>query len=337
MFVVRPVETSDIPALQALAASLVSGMPGTHNHIEHTVERSLASFAAHPCMPGEESYCFVLEPDLGQPVAGAATVSATAGMGGTFFAFRTDAIQQVSRDLHVSHSVHALTLCSDLSACSQLRDVCLRDRRQLGSAAQLLSRARLLFAAMAPQRFSDRFIAAMPGVVDADGRSPFWEALGRKFFQMDLPDAERLIDGARNRTLIVEMMPHYPVYVPLLPADAQAAMGQVQADDALSFRMLSDEGFAPGQYIDIFHGGPILQAHGSALRTFSQALPHRVTAHAGAGAQQSCLIAAVREEKFRAVVTECALPELSDSVALMPDAMRRLDVATGDAVLCVKL
>ena len=40
---------------------------------------------------------------------------------------------------------------------------------------------------------------------------------GRKFFKMDFLDAERTIGGARNRTLIVELMPHYPVYVPLLP------------------------------------------------------------------------------------------------------------------------
>ena len=43
----------------------------------------------------------------------------------------------------------------------------------------------------------------MAGVTDQDGRSPIWEALGRKFFRMDFLQAERMIEGARDRTVIV--------------------------------------------------------------------------------------------------------------------------------------
>jgi arginine N-succinyltransferase len=154
---------------------------------------------------------------------------------------------------------------------------------------------------------------------------------------MDFLEAERMIEGARNRTLIVELMPHYPVYVPLLPGDAQAAMGQVHAEGELPFRILSDEGFEPDEYIDIFDGGPILQAHKNALRSFSQAMPRGVAAQADGGATGSYLVATVREENFRVVIAECAAPDLSDRVALSPDTMRRLEVAQGDAVLCVKL
>lgn len=343
MFVVRPVQTSDIPALEALAAVATPGvhtLPRTSSTITRAVERSIASFAARPDMPSEESYFFVLESDEDRSVAGAAVISATAGSSGTFFAFRNDVIQQVSRDLNISHSVHALTLCSDLTGHSQLASFYLRNRRQAGSEAQLLSRARLLFAAVAPQRFSDRFFVSMSGITDADARSPFWEALGRKFFQMDFLEAERMIEGARNRTLIIELMPHYPVYVPLLPGDAQAAMGQVHAEGELPFHILSNEGFEPDEYIDIFDGGPILQAHRNALRSFSQKMLRTVTAdaaHAGDGPKCAYLIATVREENFRVVIAECAPPDLSDSVILTPDAMRRLDVAQGDAVLCVRL
>jgi arginine N-succinyltransferase len=340
MYVVRPVEVADIPALEAMATALTPGvhtLPRTRATIERAVEHSIASFHAQPDMPTEESYFFVLESPADGAIAGTAAISATAGSSGTFFAFRNDVLSQVSRDLNISHNVHALTLCSDLTSYSQLSGFYLRNRREAGNEAALLSRARLLFAAVAPQRFSDKFFASMSGITDADGRSPFWEALGRKFFQMDFLEAERMIEGARNRTLIVELMPHYPVYVPLLPGEAQAAMGQVHAEGELPFQILSDEGFEPDEYIDIFDGGPILQAHKNSLRLFSQSTPRRVLAKEDDAPLETFLVAAAREDRFRAIVTDCSAPELSDGVSLTDDAMRALDVVAGDPVLCVKL
>ncbi|HJV52609.1 MAG TPA: arginine N-succinyltransferase [Noviherbaspirillum sp.] len=341
MFVVRPVETSDIPALESLAAVATHGvhtLPRTRKAIERAIERSVASFAAHPDMPTEESYFFVLESADGQTIAGTAAISATAGSNGTFFAFRNDVLQQVSRDLNISHNVHALTLCSDLSGYSQLSGFYLRDRSRPEPQADLLSRARVLFAAVAPHRFSEKFFASMSGITDANLRSPFWEALGRKFFQMDFLEAERMIEGARNRTLIVELMPPYPVYVPLLPGDAQAAMGQVHAEGELPFRILSEEGFEPDEYIDIFDGGPILRAHRNALRSFSASLRRSVSGESASDAPRGMyLVATAREEKFRVTAVECASPELSECVHLPERARRALDVNDGDAVLCVKL
>ena len=337
MFVVRPVEASDIPALEALAEVATPGvhtLPRSRKTIERAVERSLASFTAHPDLPTDESYFFVLESDDG--IAGAAAIAATAGSSGTFFAFRNDVIHQVSRDLNISHNVHALTLCSDLTGHSQLASYFLRDRSRAGDEAVLLSRARLMFAAVAPHRFADKFFASMAGMTDATGRSPFWEALGRKFFQMDFLAAERMIEGARNRTLIVELMPHYPVYVPLLPGEAQAAMGQVHEEGELPFSILSEEGFEPDEYIDIFDGGPILRAHKNALRSFSGSLRRRVSA-AMAGEGERYLVAVDNEDRFRATVATCPNPETSESVALPDDVKRRLGVTDGDAVLCVKL
>src|SRR5690349_7008767 len=219
MYVVRPVELTDIDALEALAAVMTPGvhtLPRTRETIAPFVERSIASFAAQVDIPSEESYLFVLEDTANNEVVGTAAVHASAGSNGTYFAFRNDVIQQVSRDLNICHSVHALTLCSELTACSQLAGFHLHERvrEHAGIEAALLSRARLLYAVLAPHRFGDRFFVPLAGVTDAAGESPFWNALGRKFFKMDFLDAERVIGGSRNRTMIVELMPHYPVYVP---------------------------------------------------------------------------------------------------------------------------
>jgi arginine N-succinyltransferase len=345
MYVVRPADLADITALASLAAVTTPGVhtvPRTRDTIAASVERSMASFAAHVDIPSEESYLFVLENQATGEIVGTAAIHASAGSNGTYFSFRNDVIQQVSRDLNISHSVHALTLCSELTGYSQLSGFHMRERHGAPVEAALLSRARLLFAVLAPHRFSDRFFVPLAGLTDEQGKSPFWDALGRKFFKMDFLEAERIIGGARNRTLIVELMPHYPVYVPLLPGDAQAVMGQIHPDGELAFNLLTEEGFEADDYVDIFDGGPILQAHKNALRTFSGALTRRVTSgEAGDGtrgeARVTYAIAASSEQHFRAITISCAPLEGGDTICLPPAAQDALLVAAGDSVICVRV
>ena len=343
MFVVRPVELSDIDALEAMAAGTMPGvhtLPKTREKIVASVERSIASFAAHVDIPSEESYLFVLEQQEPREIVGTAAIFAQAGSNGTYFSFRNDVIQQVSRDLNISHSVHALTLCSELTAYSQLSGFYLNNRASPGLEAGLLSRARLLFAVLAPHRFGDRFFVPLAGITDNSGQSPFWEALGRKFFKMDFLEAEKVIGGARNRTLIVELMPHYPVYVPLLPGDAQAAMGQIHADGELAFGLLTEEGFEADDYIDIFDGGPILQAHKHSLRSFAGSMPRRVV-HAEPGDCPDLLVsyavAASNEQNFRAITVACPSADSGETVSLTQEAQEALMVAPGDNVICVRI
>ncbi|MBC7500342.1 MAG: arginine N-succinyltransferase, partial [Herminiimonas sp.] len=320
MSLARPAAAADIPALVALAAEPAPGVrtaPVSAAAIERAVERSIASFASAARIRGEETYLFVLESPIDGSVIASATISATAGATGPFFAFRNDVIHQVSRDLDISHSVAALTLCSNLTGYSQLSGFALRCPHRTEPQAALLSRARLLFAATAPHRFGERFFASLAGVTEDDVRSPFWDALGKKFFKMDFAAAERVTDGTRNRALIVELMPHYPVYVPLLPADAQAAMGQVGADSELPYRLLTEEGFTADEFIDIFDGGPILCAHRNALRSFSassicrvapqvQMVPDAVpdTVPDATPGVTPHLICTMREEQFRAILLD---------------------------------
>lgn len=340
MFVVRPAAMADIPGIEALASGstpAVHTLPRTTLSVQESVERSIAAFAAQPAQPNGERYLFVLA-DADGSVAGMASIAARAGADGTFFAFRNEVLHQASRDLGVSHSVHALTLSSDLTHCSQLSGFHLREPERVGGEAALLSRARLLFAASAPQRFAEKFFSAMAGVTDGAGRSPFWEALGRKFFNMDFLAAERMIEGARNRTVIVELMPHYPVYVPLLGEAARAVLGQVHPEGRLAQRALEDEGFAYEQYIDIFDGGAILQAHRRALRAFSYARRRRVADEDHAqGSRAPFLVTNLRNASFRAVIAQCAVDDDPDEVGLDDEVRRALDVVAGDAVLCLGL
>jgi arginine N-succinyltransferase len=359
-FIVRPAQMGDVNALEELAALTlpsVHTLARTTEQVSASVERSIASFAAHVDIASEESYLFVLASTTDGHIAGTAAIHASAGSNGTYFAFRNDVIQQVSRDLDLSHSVHALTLCSELTAYSQLSGFCMRDagpgeplHAVQAAQAALLSRARLLFAALAPHRFSDRFFVPLAGVTDDAGQSPFWDAVGRKFFQMDFLDAERVIGGARNRTLILELMPHYPIYVPLLPGAAQAVMGQIHASGEVAFNLLTEEGFEADDYIDLFDGGPILQAHkhglhsftASIVRTVADMTPDAVAAVATGELTTATTwaIASGSGANFRAITWTCigldAVTATTD-IDLPPALQQALNVSPGDDVICVRI
>ncbi|WP_122856496.1 arginine N-succinyltransferase, partial [Pseudomonas viridiflava] len=150
--------------------------------------------------------------------------------------------------------------------------------------SELNSRGRLLFVASHPERFADSVVTEIVGYSDENGDSPFWDAIGRNFFDHNYAAAERLC-GVKSRTFLAELMPHYPIYVPLLPDEAQEAMGQVHARAQITFDILMREGFETDHYIDIFDGGPTLHARVSGIRSIAQSrlVPVKIEAGANSG------------------------------------------------------
>ena len=99
----------------------------------------------------------------------------------------------------------------------------------------------------------------MRGVSDENGRSPFWEWLEAHFFSMDFPTADYLT-GIGNKVFIAELMPKYPIYVNLLSQEAQNVIGKVHKKTEPALRLLQEEGFSCRGYVDIFDGGPTVEA-----------------------------------------------------------------------------
>jgi arginine N-succinyltransferase len=333
----RLVQAQDLDALERLSAKAdprVYTLPRTRSDIERAIERSVESASRSVDVPADEQYLLVLENDAGV-LCGAAAIRATAGSQGTFFCFRNDVIHHASRDLKISNNVHVLTLSSDLTGHSQLLSFFVDDDVPRAD-AQLLSRARLALAGLERSRFSQHFFASLPGWCDEQMASPFWDALGRKFFQMDFLAAERAVSGARNRTLIVELMPHYPVYVPLLPPAARAAIGQLHDQSELPYAILTEEGFEGETYVDIFDGGPILEAHVSKLRTLAGArrLKAMPLEPSGVAPAASVLVARAGPlQAFRCRLSAASV-HVDDGVVLLPQgSLASLGVAGGDTVL----
>jgi arginine N-succinyltransferase len=173
------------------------------------------------------------------------------------------------------------------------------------------------------------------GVTDEQGVSPFWEAVGRKFFGRNFADIE-IESGGRSRTFIAEVMPSYPVYVPLLPESAQRVLGEPDEKALLAYEIHLEEGFETDRFVDIFDAGPVLTAQidRSACVTRNET---RAVHETGAGQRGAAyLIASNRAGDFRCVLAD--LPAEKHAGAPLPQAVRAaLGVQDGDAVRCVPL
>jgi arginine N-succinyltransferase len=120
------------------------------------------------------------------------------------------------------------------------------------------------------QRFADRVLAELRGVIDEAGGSPFWDAIAGRFFGMNFQEADAF-NGAHGTQFIADLMPKTPIYTAMLPESARAVMGVPHPSGRAAMRMLEQEGFTGDFYVDIFDGGPTMAAATDSIRTVREA------------------------------------------------------------------
>ncbi|WP_084637501.1 arginine N-succinyltransferase [Paludibacterium yongneupense] len=296
--IVRPVRTSDLPAIERLSIACgigVASRPGHRDWLFERIRRSIESFDHEAVADaGHEYYMFVLEED-GLVIATVA-LAASAGFDEPFYSYRSETLVHASRALNVHNRIHALNMCHDLTGLVQLGDV-IADASLEPASYELLMRAGLLFIACHRGRFGRRIIAEMPGLHDASGQSPFWDAIGRRFFNMDFPQVEQAF-LTHSKTFIAELMPSYPIYVPLLPDAAQAALGHIHPACERPLAILLGEGFEEDNYIDIFDGGAVLTADIDRLYTLEAARLYPVEVEETVDGGEPMLLANLATDEF---------------------------------------
>lgn len=336
MLILRPARMGDLPEVQRLAADSpigVTSLPDDRERLAEKIRASEASFAAEVGYNGEESYFFVLEDLARGQLVGCSGMVATAGFSEPFYSFRNETFVHASRELKIHNKIHVLSLCHDLTGNSLLTSFYMQPELVGTSWAELNSRGRLLFVASHPERFAESMVVEVVGYSDEHGDSPFWDAIGRNFLDINYAEAERL-GGLKSRTMLAELMPSYPIYVPLLPDSAQEAMGQVHPRAQISFDILMREGFESDHYIDIFDGGPTVHARTSGIRSIAQSrlVPVRLGAPASAG--RAYLVANNQTQDFRALIAELDW-EPGQPLTLTPAVAEALGVGEGGSVRVV--
>jgi len=250
--------------LAHVASFGLTSLPRDRNLLHKRILESMRSFSKETDKPAGELFLFVLEDlDAGLVVGTSCIVSKVGGFE-PFYAYRIQTSVHESEMLNIRKEVQTLHLVAEHSGPTEIGGLFVVPEYRKHGNGRLLSLFRFLFMAEHPSRFEQLVIAEMRGVVDDQCRSPFWDALGRHFFEMDYCKADLLT--VRDKKFIADLMPTCPIYVPLLPKVAQDVIGKVHENTKPALKLLEDEGFRFSGMVDIFEAGPVIQCRIADLR-----------------------------------------------------------------------
>ena len=340
MLIVRPSRPEDIDAFAELAAAAGPGFTSLSVPRADLVTRLAKSRAAYhgaaEAEPGRV-YLLMLEDTETGEVVGVSAVKAKIGIEDPYFNFRVLKVAQKSVAVDRRYDMDVLHLVNECGGSTEVGTLFVRadyrgKRARVRGAGRLISQARYMLIAASPERFSDTVVAELRGHVDADGHSPFWEALGRKFFQMSFEDADR-ISAQKDNQFILDLMPKHPVYAVLLPHAAQAVIGRTHPEGVGARRLLEAEGFRFMDVVDIFDAGPLMKAPTRDIRTVrdSRLRVARATPESGRspGATR-CLLGNDRFPEFRALHARARVTR--EEVFVEREALAALEVEDGARV-----
>ncbi|MEZ5937595.1 MAG: arginine N-succinyltransferase [Hyphomonadaceae bacterium] len=257
--VVRPARAQDLDRLTAMIADVDRGMltmPSSREEMAVRIERSDAALARPPAPPVDETYFLILEED--GEILGSSGLFTNLGSSRPFYSYRISRDSKVSPELGVKVELDLLHLVNDYHGDTELGTLFLTRNARGGGRGRLLSFARLMLIAVDPLRFGAKAMAEIRGWTDTEGRSPFWDAVGAKFFRMDYQAADRL--SARDHRFISDLMPRYPIYADLLPQEARDVVARPHPDAEPAFALLKSQGFRYNNVVDIFDAGPCVEA-----------------------------------------------------------------------------
>jgi arginine N-succinyltransferase len=338
MLVIRPVRAADLDALLGLAELTSFGLttlPRDPDYLAGRIRDSEDGFRRLADQrPRGEPYLFVMEDTAAGRVVGTAGIVSKVGGFEPFYAYRIETSVHESKMLGIRKEIRTLHLEKEHDGPCEIGSMFLHPEWRARGAGRTLSLARFLFMAEHRWSFDETVIAEMRGVIDAAGHSPFWDAVGRHFFEIEFPNADYL--SLLNKRFIADLMPHHPVYIPLLPPAAQAVIGQVHPDTRPALAILEQEGFTFTGMVDIFEAGPIVSCPRDRLRLVreSRSLPVagliEAAGDTAAEAGGDWIVAGWREG-FRACRSAVELPP-GEGVGLPRETARALGVRVGDTV-----
>ncbi len=331
----RPATLADHAAILSLAREAGFGMtslPPDPAVLKKKIETSQASFDGSFPKRGQETFLFVLEDNENKGhIAGICGIMAGIGLTQPFYSYKITTITQTSSYLDIFSKQELLQVTNDLTGATEVGALFLQPGYRRDRMGKLISLSRFMFIAAFPHYFGEQVIAEMRGVHDHDGVSPFYNALPRHFFGMPFTKAD-YINATQGNQFINDLMPKYPIYISLLPKSARQVIGRVNAASEPAKAMLERQGFKYNGYIDIFDGGPTLQATTQQLHIVQHS--HRAVVSA---------IDELPERAGRSIVSNdlfsefrCAMgwlkPAEDGSVILTPRLAARLNVRLGDSV-----
>lgn len=349
MILLREVQERDLDALERLGQ--VPGMfnlSGDREQIRERILRSQASFSDTIQNKSDAKYIFVAEDLERGRVIGTSMIAAQHGTAESpHFYFEVGSEEKFSETINTGFIHGTLKLKYDTNGPSELGGLVLdpeaRNHPELRIGRQI-SFVRLLFLGLHRARFKRKVIAELLPPLNKKGQSPLWEAIGRRFTNMDYWEADQLCQ--KNKEFIFSLFPSGKIYTTFLPAEARNSIGKVGKDTEPVMHLLKKIGFAYRNQVDPFDGGPHLWASVDDILPIKKLHHGRLSdlgaqesqgPRQGAGHPESGLLskAGPAQGAFRAIhakVTRAADGSLQVQSPPLSEVTTHLGAAPGDTV-----
>ncbi len=258
MFILRSVQPDDLSDLFKLSNIMTFiNLPPDEELIGSKIDSSMKSFKNPSSDLSKNYYIFVLEDFETNEILGVSMIHAQHGTENEpHFYLTVGQEAKFSQTINTGFVHGTLKLGLDTNGPTEIGGLILNPdfRGHKEKLGKQLSFARFLYMATSPERFKSMIHSELMPPLDRFGNSPLWEAVGRRFFNMNYHEADVL--SRSNKEFILSLFPSENIYQTLLPMDARESIGKVGKETEPVKKMLESIGFKYTYEVDPFDGGP---------------------------------------------------------------------------------
>lgn len=329
-FIIRPVNHDDLNQVVDLAKQFnLLNLPGDKKVIGEKIDRSEHSFAGK--LPKHQSeYLLVVEDVEEKAIVGSSLVLAKHGneeVPHSFFKiFKRD---HFSQDLGIGFIHQVLRFQLDFDGPTEIGGLLVDKsyRRRPEKLGKQISLSRFLYMGLYPEKFEERVLCELTPPLTDEGRSEFWEALGRRFTGLPYQEADLLSQS--HKEFIESLFPQDDIYLCLLDAKARLVLGRVGEATKPAQHLLESIGFNYLDEVDPFDGGPHYGANTSEILPIKYGKKLKVSEFKDASYKEASLVATTGDD-FKAGLASVDIR--GGEVAIAPKVRQLLGVETGEIV-----
>lgn len=333
----RQARMKDLDDIYNLARQFVLlNLPANKKELEVMLDLSERSFQKS-IDPAQAEYLFVAEDSELKRVVGTSKIVAKHGTKDNPHVFyKINKREKFSSDLGIGFIHQTLDFNEDEDGPTELGGLIVdRDhRRRPEKVGKTMSLVRFMYIAAFPELFEDRLHCEMAPPLTDEGRSEFWEALGRRFTGLPYEEADRL--SHTNKEFIKSLFPEGDIYMTLLESKARLVVGEVGEETKPAKALMEKLGFSYKNEIDPFDGGPHLGVSTQEALPIKNFKKHKLDLkdkiQVGKGMS---LVAGLSEGEFRAKI--CALQGEEETLVLSHELNKELKFEVGQEIFSIPI
>lgn len=333
----RQSKMSDLEDLFQLAGQFaLLNLPANRAELNKILETSGKSFAGE-LQKNEAQYLFVAEDtELGKVIATSKIVAKHGTPDNPNLFYKIEKKEKFSSDLGLGFIHQLLNFQQNFDGPTELGGLIVDKgyRRRPEKIGKTISLVRFMFIAAHQGLFEDELHCELAPPLTAEGRSEFWEALGRRFTGLPYEEADRL--SRTNKEFIKSLFPEDKIYMTLLESSARLVVGEVGPETRPARALMEKLGFIYKDEIDPFDGGPHLGVAVKDAKPIQAFKKYKLCVKERLSSQNKMLlVGGFSKEGFRA---RLCFPEIiEERLCISEESNKILDFVSGQEVFMIPI